>query len=138
MADRTKQNADTAPSQAAAPTGDAAEIGLRSIDAVTGMARHNMETMLSVAHSTVQGLQAMMTELTAFSRDSIERATHAAQAMTAVSAPNDLLKMQSEFARQQAEATMAEMTKLSHIMIKTARESLAVAMDGAKSRGDDR
>ena len=137
MADRPKQDSKSTPSQPAAQTGDAAELGLRSIDAVAGMTRQNMETMLTVAHGAVQGFEAMMTELAAFSRDSLERAASAGRAMTAVTSPGELQQMQAEFSRQQAEAAMAEMTKLSQVMVKTARESLTQAMD-TKSHGGER
>ncbi len=139
MADRPKQNSQStpAPGTVAPATRDAAELGLRSVDAVASMAQQNIETMLTVAHGAVQGFEAIMTELVAYSRDSFERTTSAATAMTAVTAPGDLLKMQADFARQQTEAAMAEMTKLSQMMIKTVGESLAVSRDGAKARGGD-
>ncbi len=132
MAERPK---DEASKPAAAPTHGAAEFGLRSIDAVTGMARQNIETVLSVAHGAVQGFEDMTTELAAFSRANFDRMTSAAQAMTAATSPADLLKLQTDFSRQQVEATMAEMTKLSHVMIKTAREALSRSIDSTTPRG---
>lgn len=138
MADRPKQSSATM--QAPAPTAstrDAAEIGLRSMDAVAEMTRQNMETMLSVAQGAVRSFETMTTELAAFSRASAERTTNALQAMTAVTSPGDLLKMQADFSRQQMEAAMAEVTKMSQVMINTARESLAVSMGSAKPRVDD-
>ena len=138
MADRPKQSSRPAPSPAApaAPTGDA-ELSLRSIEAVAGITRQSMETMLTVAHGAVQSFEDIMAELTTFSRDSFERATSAGRAMTAATSPNELLQMQTDYARQQAEAAMAEMTKLSHAMVKTARESLAFSMDSTKLRGGE-
>jgi hypothetical protein len=137
MADRPNQDTKAASTQAPVSTNDAAESGLRSIDAVAGMTRQNMETMLSVAQGAVRSFETMTTGLAAFSRASAERTTNALQAMTAVTSPGDLLKMQADFSRQQMEAAMAEMTKLSQVMINTARESLAVSMDSVKPRGDD-
>lgn len=137
MADLPKQNAKRTPSQAAAPTTDAADLGLRSIDAVAAMTRQNMQTMLTVAHGAVQGFEEVMTELAAFSRASFERAATAGRAMTAATTPNDLLKVQTDYTRQQVEAAMAEMTKLSSVLLKATRESLALSTDGAKPRGSD-
>ena len=139
MVDRPKSQPEPSSSSAAfaTPASATAEAGLQSIDAVAAMTRQNVETMLTVAHGAVQGFEDMITELAAFSRDSFERAASAGRAMTAVTSPNELLQMQADYSRRQTEAAMAEMTKLSQVIIKTARESLAVSMDAAKPRGGD-
>lgn len=101
-----------------------AELAQRAADAAAAMTLQHVGNMLTMAQAAVQGFEAITTELAAFSRDSLDRTAWAAQAMTAVTSPGELMTMQAAFSRQQAEAAAAEMTRLSGLVIKTARQSL--------------
>ena len=100
-------------------------LGQKSIDAMADLTRRNMDVMLAVAEVTNQGIQAVVSDMTDFSRRSLERTSMTARAMTAVTSPADLIRLQTEFAQAQFEAARAQMMKLSNSMFQTAREQLA-------------
>ena len=100
-------------------------LGQKSIDAMADLTRRNMDVMLAVAEVTTQGVQAVVSDMTDFSRRSLERTSMTARAMTTITSPADLIRLQTEFAQAQFEAARAQMMKLSNSMFQTAREQLA-------------
>lgn len=128
------QPKDEIPAVPAAPAGpeptrEMIEVGMQSIDAAAAMARQHVATMLAVAQVAAKGFEAISSELSTFSRESFERTTTAAKAMTATTTPKALLEVQADYARQHGEAAIAHLTKMSEAMFGTMRESLARSAD---------
>ena len=119
----------------------AVEMGQRSMEAVAELTQRNMEVMLAVARVTIQGVQAIVGEMTDFSKQSLQRASSAAEAMTTVTASSELVRLQADFAWAQFDAARAQMMKLSESMFQTAREQLsaqaALARLGSGPRADN-
>lgn len=108
------------------------EAGLRSIDAIADLTRQNMEAMLLVAEVANQSFQDMVGEVAEYSRKNLERTSAAVHAMTTVTSPGELARLQADFARMQFDAAMSEMAKFSQTMFRTTREQIAAQQTPAK------
>ncbi len=101
------------------------ELGQKSINAIADMTRQNMEMMLAVAQVATQSFQSVVGDVADFSKKSVERASVAARAMTAVTSPAELAQLQADFANIQFEATRAEISKYAEAMFRSTRDQLA-------------
>ena len=116
------------------------EQGMKSLDEMSTMAKGNVEALLASTKAATAGLEAIAHQVADFSRKSFEETTAAARAMTTVKTPNELMQLQSDFAKTQFDAAVAELSKLSETMVKLAGEvfepvqnRVALATDKIKS-----
>ena len=116
------------------------EQGMKSLDEMGTMAKGNVEALLASTKAATAGLEAIAHQVADFSRKSFEETTAAARAMTTVKSPNELMQLQSDFAKTQFDAAVAELSKLSETMVKLAGEvfepvqnRVALATDKIKS-----
>jgi len=108
--------------QVAAKSREAVEQGMKSIDELTAMARGNVEAMMASARAATTGMETLAQHVAEFSRKSFEDMTAAARSMTSVKSPNELLQLQNDFAKTQFDAAIAELSKVSELLVKTAGE----------------
>ncbi len=125
--------------QMTAKSKETIEHGMKSLDDMQSMAKGNVEALLASAKAATTGLETIAHQVAEFSRKSFEDTTAAARAMTTVKTPNELMQLQSDFAKAQFDAAVAEMSKLSETMVKLAGEvfepmqnRIAVATDKIK------
>lgn len=101
---------------------EAVEQGMKSLDEMTEVARGNVEALLASARAATTGIESITTHMAEVSRKSFEEASNAARAMTAAKTPNELMQLQSDFAKNQFDHVVAEFSKMSEMMVKLAGE----------------
>ena len=105
--------------QIATQSREAMEQSLKTVSAVTEMTRGNVDALLDSTRAASSGLQAIAQDVSAYTKDSMERTASAARALTQARTPPELFKLQSEFARAEFATAIAEYTKLSQAMFQT-------------------
>ena len=108
--------------QIAEKSRDAMEQGMKAVGTITGMARGNVDALLESSRIASGGLQSIAREVADFSKDSLERTTSAARALTLAKTAPELMQLQSDFARAHFNAMIGEVAKLSDTMFKLMTE----------------
>lgn len=126
--------------QVAAKSKEAVEQSMKSLDEMTDMARGNVEALLAAARAATTGMETIATHVAEVSRKSFEEATAVAKAMTGAKTPNELMQLQSDFAKTQFDSAVAEMSKLTEMLVKLGGEvfepvqnRIAIATDKVKT-----
>lgn len=115
-------NSKAAMEQVAAKSKEAVEASMKSLDELTEMSRANVDALIASAKAATAGVEQVMNHLTEVSKKSIEETTAMVKGMAAAKTPNDLMQMQTEFAKAQFDEAVAQYSKLSEMMIKLAGE----------------
>lgn len=133
-------NGKAALEQVTAKSKEAVETGMKSMDELSAMTKGNVEALMASTKAATAGLETIAHQVAEFSRKSFEDTTAVARAMTTVKTPNEFMQLQSDFAKAQFDAAVAEMSKLSETMVKLAGEvfepmqnRVALATDKMKS-----
>ncbi len=108
--------------QMATKSREAMQQGLKTVDAITGMARGNVDALLESSRLAAGGFQTIAGEVAEFSKANLERTTSAARALTLARTAPELMQLQSEFARSQFNSAVGEVSKLSELMFRTMSE----------------
>jgi phasin family protein len=113
---------------------------MKSLDEMTDLARGNVEALIASAKAATTGIEAITAHMTEVSKKSFEEATAVAKALTGAKTPNELMQIQSDFAKAQFDGAVAEFSKLSEMMVKLGGEIMepvqnrvAIATDKMKS-----
>jgi phasin family protein len=108
--------------QVTAQAKDAVESSMKSLDEMTEVARGNVEAMLASARVAAAGFETLAQHISEVSRKSFESTTTVARAMTSAKTPNELFQLQSDFAKAQFDAAVAEFSKMTEMMVKLSGE----------------
>ena len=100
----------------------AIEKGSRLMEEMTELSRGNVEALVASSKVAARGVETLSQEAAEFGRRSFEEASANLKSFAEVKSPTDFFRMQSEFARAQFDAMIAESSKLSEAMIKLAGE----------------
>jgi len=126
--------------QITAKSREAVEHSMKSLDEMTEMARGNVEALLASARAASAGIESIANHISEVSKKSFEDASTAMKAMTSAKTPNEMMQLQSDFAKAQFDSSVAEMSKLTEMMMKLAGEvfepvqnRVAIATDKVKS-----
>lgn len=133
-------NGKAALDQVTTKSKETIEQGMKSLDEMSTMTKGSVEALMASTKAATAGLEAIAHQVADFSRKSFEETTAVARAMTTVKTPNEFMQLQSDFAKAQFDAAVAEMSKLSETMVKLAGEvfepmqnRVALATDKIKS-----
>jgi phasin family protein len=133
-------NGKAAMEQVAAKSKEAVEASIKSLDELTDMSRANIDALIASAKAATTGVEQVMTHLTEVSKKSFEDTTAMVKGLAAAKTPNELMQLQSDFAKAQFDSAVAEYSKLSEMMVKLAGEvmepvqnQMAVATDKLKA-----
>lgn len=108
--------------QLATTSREAMQQGLQTVDAITGMARDNIDALLESSRLAADGFQTIAGDVAKFSKSNLERTTSAAHALTTAKTAPELMQVQSEFARTQFNAAISEVSKSSEAMFRLITE----------------
>ena len=100
----------------------AMEKSARLMEEMTEIARGNVEALVASSKVAARGAETLTQEAADFSRRSFEASSNAMKSFAEVKSPTDFFRLQSEFARAQFDAMVAETSKVSERMIKLAGE----------------
>jgi phasin family protein len=115
-------NGKAAMEQVAAKSKEAVEASMKSLDELSDMARANVDALIASARVATAGVEQVMTHLTEVSKSSFEATTAAVKGLAAAKTPNELMQLQSDFAKAQFDHAVSEYSKLSEMMVKLAGE----------------
>lgn len=116
--ERAMAQAKATLEQMATTSRDAMQQGLKTVEAITGMTRGNVDALLESSRLAVDGFQTIAGEVAEITKANIERTTEAARALTQASTAPELMQLQSEFARSQFNTTMSDVSKLAETMFR--------------------
>lgn len=133
-------NGKAAMEQITVKSKEAVEQSMKSLDEMTDMARGNVEALLASARAASAGIEAIASHVADLSRTRFDEASTAMKAMTAAKTPNELMQLQSDFAKGQFDAAVGEFSKMTEMMVKLAGEvmepmqnRIAIATDKLKT-----
>jgi phasin family protein len=139
-AEAAMNSGKAAMEQITAKSKEAVEQSMKSLDEMTDMARGNVEALIVSAKAAAAGVEAIAAHVTEVSKKSFEDASAVAKAMTSAKTPNELMQLQSDFAKAQFDGAVSEFSKLTEMMVKLGGEIMepvqnrvAIATDKMKS-----
>jgi len=100
----------------------AVEKGARFVEEITDLTRGNVEALVASSKVAAKGVETLSQEAADFGRRSFEEASATLKSFAEVKSPTDFFRLQSEFARAQFDAFVAESSKVSEQVIKLAGE----------------
>jgi phasin family protein len=100
----------------------AAEKGARLLEEMTDLTRGNVEAFVASTKVAARGAETLTQEAADFQRRSFEATSNALKSFAEVKSPTDFFRLQSEFARSQFDAMVAETSKMSEAVIKLSGE----------------
>lgn len=100
----------------------AVEKGARIVEEMTDFTRGNVEAIVASSKVAAKGVETLSQEAADFGRRSFEEASATLKSFAEVKSPTDFFRLQSEFARAQFDALVAESSKVSEAVIKLAGE----------------
>jgi phasin family protein len=140
QAETALNSGKAAMEQVAAKSKEAVEASMKSLDDMTEMTRANVDALLASARAATTGVEQMVAHLTEVSKKSFEDATHAMKGIAAAKTPNELMQLNTDFAKAQFDSAVSEYSKLTEMMVKLAGEvmepvqnQIAIATDKMKS-----
>jgi len=98
----------------------AMEKGAKIMEEMTELTRGNVEALVASSKAAARGVESLTQEAADFGRRQFEQASTALKSVTEIKSATDLFRMQSDFARAQFDAMVAESSKMSEAMIKLA------------------
>ncbi|WP_439545986.1 phasin family protein [Sandarakinorhabdus sp.] len=126
--------------QVAAKSKEAVEASMKSLDEMNDMARANVDALIASARVATAGVEQVVAHLTEVSKKSFEESTAMMKNLAAAKTPNDLMQLQTEYAKAQFDTAVSEYSKLTEMMVKLAGEimepvqnQVALASDKMKS-----
>jgi phasin family protein len=100
----------------------AMEKSAKMMEEMTDLARGNVEALVASSKVAARGAETLTQEAADFNRRSFEATSNALKSFSEVKSPTDFFRLQSEFARGQFDAMVAETSKMSEAMIKLTGE----------------
>ena len=101
---------------------EAMEKGTKFFAELNGFTKGNVEALVESGKIAVAGVQTMAQDQAAYVRKQFETVTAAAKEMAGVKSPTEFVKMQGDYARQQFDAGVAEMSRSTEAMLKLVGE----------------
>ena len=100
----------------------AVEKSARIVEEMTDFTRGNVEAIVASSKVAAKGVETLSQEAADFGRRSFEEASATLKSFAEMKSPTDFFRLQSEFARAQFDALVAESSKVSEAVIKLAGE----------------
>jgi|SRR5690348_6565733 len=94
-------------------------------DELADLGRENFAAVLRANAAFTEGMEAIGKEVVAYARNSLETAAEAATALLAAKTLDDVVQLNSDFAKASFDRMIAGSTKLSEMGVKVASEALA-------------
>jgi len=103
-------------------TRTAMERSTRVMEEMSDLTKGNVEAIVASSKVAARAVETLGQEAAEFGRRSFEQASNAVRSFTEVKSPTDFFRLQSEFAKSQFDAIVAESSKMSEAMLKIAGE----------------
>jgi phasin family protein len=140
QAEAAMSNGKAAMEQVTAKSKEAVEASMKSMDEMTEVTRANVDALMVSAKAATAGVEQLMAHLTEASKKSFEETSAMVKTLTSAKTPNDLMQLQSDFAKTQFDEAVAQYSKMTEMMVKLAGEvmepmqnQMAIATDKLKA-----
>ena len=101
------------------------EKAAKGYEQILGFSKDTAEAYAKAANVAGKGAETLHNEIVAFSKQSIEGSIANAKAVMASKSAHEAFELQAGFAKSAFEAYVAQMTKVSELMVATSKETFA-------------
>jgi phasin family protein len=130
MNDTIKKQAETAMNQGKAAVEqfqvkakEAMEQGTKSMEEMNSFARGNVEAMVEAGRVAAKGMETMTQHVVEMAKKNAEATTTAVRSFAGAKNANELIQLQSDFARMQFDKFVADSSKMTEMFVKLAGEA---------------
>lgn len=115
------EKASTASNQAFK---DAADRSLSALNELNGQGKSNLEAMMASVTSATRGAEALGAHVMSYAKISMESQVEAARQMSSARSMQEIVELQTAFAKKAMEGYMAEMNRASEIVSNAVKDSM--------------
>jgi phasin family protein len=103
---------------------DAVEKSLAGLNEANAYSKKNLEAVIASVTAAAKGAEALGAETIAFSKSAMEKQAAAAKSLSGAKSVQEVVELQTSFAKAAMEAYIAQMTKASEIVSASMKDSL--------------
>lgn len=103
---------------------DAVEKSLASLNEVNAHSKKNLEAVIASVTASTKGAEAIGAQAMAFSKKAVENQVAAAKSLSGAKSIQEVVELQTTYAKSAFEAYIAEFTKMSEIMSASVKDSV--------------
>ena len=103
---------------------DGVEKSLASLNDVNAQSKLNLEAVIASVTAATKGAETLSTHVMAYSKSAMETQVAAAKSFSTAKSVQDVIELQTSFAKSAMETYMAEMGKMSEIFAASMKESM--------------
>jgi phasin family protein len=103
---------------------DAVEKSLASLNEVNAHSKKNLEAVIASVTASTKGAEALGAQAMAYSKKAVEDQVAAAKSLSGAKSFQEVVELQTNFAKSALEAYMAEFSKMSEIMSASVKDSV--------------
>ena len=118
-----KANADQAQAAGTKAFRDVAEKSAASLTEMNAQGKQNLEAMVASAAAAQKGVETLSAQSVAFTKKSWEDSVAAAKSMTQARSIQELLELQTTWAKSATEAYLAEVTRATDVLTASVKDS---------------
>ena len=118
-----KANADQAQAAGTKAFRDVAEKSAASLTEMNAQGKQNLEAMVASATAAQKGVETLSAQSVAFTKKSWEDSVAAAKSMTQARSIQELLELQTTWAKSATEAYLAEVTRATDVLTASVKDS---------------
>lgn len=102
---------------------DAVEKSLAGLNDVNAMSKQNLEAVIASVTAATKGAETLGAQAMAYSKAAMETQVAAAKSLSSAKSVQEVIELQTSFAKSAMEAYMAEMTKMTETVSASFKES---------------
>jgi len=102
---------------------DAVEKSLSGLNDVNAMSKQNLEAVIASVTAATKGAETLGAQAMAYSKSAMESQVAAAKSLSTAKSVQEVIELQTTFAKSAMEAYMAEMTKMTETVSASFKES---------------
>ncbi len=103
---------------------DAVEKSLASLNEVNAHSKKNLEAVIASVTASTKGAEALGAQAMAYSKKAVESQVAAAKSLSGAKSIQEVVELQTTFAKSALEAYMAEFSKMSEIVSASMKDSV--------------
>lgn len=103
---------------------DNVEKSLAALNEANSVSKKNLEALIASVAAATKGAEELGAQAIAFSKNNFENQVSAAKALSGAKSVQEVVELQTAFAKSAIEAYMAEMGKMSEIISASAKDSM--------------
>lgn len=103
---------------------DAVEKSLASLNEVNAHSKKNLEAVIASVTASTKGAEALGAQAMAYSKKAVENHVAAAKSLSGAKSIQEVVELQTTFAKSALEAYMAEFAKMSEIVSASVKDSV--------------